>query len=404
MKTFTYSGYRAEGQSVRGLVEALDRKDAREQLVQQGIFAGKVTPAGADVHSGSPWGGRGVSLALRAQVFREWALMLRAGHSLNQSIELLLEASEFRKIRNHLAEVRDAVREGGSLSQALARVANQWRPFEQALLEVGERTGRLSESLLAVADYLDDDLSLREKTLTAVMYPLLVLGVAVLIVGITCTWLLPSFQATLQEAGLEIPGWAGGLILAGRWGSILLLFGALAVVAGFRYLGPRMAQRQQLLGRLELAASNLPGVRSYLETMYVNRFCQALAILLDSGVPLLEGSTLAAKASGSRLILEQSDWISRRIQEGDSLARVLSNVPWLQNGLPGWLRAGEESGALAEVLMQAGARAGRRADRIRERFLRLLEPILIALIGLFVMALSFGLLSPILSMNELLTQ
>jgi len=404
MKTFSYSGYRTGGQSVNGLVHALDRKDAREQLIQQGILAGDVTPAQDEVSVVARRTAGHISVELRAQIFREWALLLKAGHSLNQSIELLLEAPEFKSVQPSIARIRDEVRDGGSLSDALHSVSVRWRPFEQAVLEVGERTGRLSESLLTVADYLDQELSLREQTLTALLYPLLVLGAAILIVGISCTWLLPSFQTTLEEAGLSIPGWAGGLIVAGRWGSMLALVAALGGLLGYRALRHQVEQRKHILQTLEGWGAQTPGLNTYLETLYTQRFCQALSILLTSGVPLVEACPLAAKASGSALVFEKQGWIEHQIREGVSLAGVIADVPWLQNGLPGWLRAGEESGALAEVLHQAGERAARRGTRLRERFLRLLEPVMIAVIGLFVMALSFGLLSPILSMNELLGQ
>ena len=404
MKTFSYSGYRSGGQSVQGLIEALDLKGAREQLVQQGIFARQVEATHEASIQQRGWGRQGMPIAVRAQVFREWALLLKAGNSLNRSIELLMDAPEFAKEHAALARVRDLVRDGESLSSALEGIADRWKPFEQAILEVGERTGQLGESLLTVADYLEDDLNLREKTMTALLYPALVIGVAVLIVGISCTWLLPSFQNTVEEAGLHIPVWAGWMIVAGRWGSIFILAAVSLAMIGFRGARNKATGNAVFMNRFESMGERIPGVRSYLEALYVNRYCQSLAILLKSGVPLLEACPMAGLASGSVRIAQSGDAVREQIRQGDSLAHAVSTMPWLQNGLPGWLRAGEESGALVDVLTQASDRAARRADRLRERFLRMLEPLLIALIGLFVMAMSFGLMAPILSMNELLSQ
>jgi len=173
MTTFEYRGYDISGHPRNGLIEAMDPKDARKRLTAQGILAETLQAA-----EGAAARRIGRSAAFRADTrtlfYRELAALLGSGIALVPALEVILQAPELDQSRTLLAAVRDNVREGRPLSAALAAVSKRVTAFEQAVLEVGERTGGMNEALDRLAAFLEEQEHLREKLATALLYPCVV--------------------------------------------------------------------------------------------------------------------------------------------------------------------------------------------------------------------------------------
>lgn len=401
MAAFFYKGYREGGRTVQGTVEAVSLRAAREQLLASGILVRQLD----STDTASQRNRRDASLpaALRVQLYREWATLLRSALPLERGMDLVCGTPEFVRWDLPLTRVRIGIQEGRMLADVLREVTAGERPFEYAVLQVGEESGSLDGAMDLAADYLEQDLELREQMLTALLYPLVVVIMSGLVLGISSIWLLPGFERTLTSAGLPVPFWTALVTQGGRWMSALLLFASLAAALRAGPLKTRWKSRGGMSQAWEARCKRLPGIGSYLQSVFTFRFSRSLSALLESGLTLSRAVALAGRSSGSSQITEHTAQAEKRISEGHSLADALTDAPWLGSTLPSWVRAGEESGALGIMLHQAAEREQRRAQRMRERFLRLLEPILIVFIGLFVLALALAMMAPILSINNLLS-
>lgn len=402
MSTFAYKGFSHSGRPCRGLVEAWDRKEAREKLARQGILTERLSPAGEG--AGRSWLRRRqvFSVETRAMLYRELSALVHAGLPLEQSLDVLIGSPELGVNRSVVAAVRDRIREGAGFAHAIREASPRVSPLEEAVLEVGERTGALDAALDRLAGYLDEQQAMTERIATALLYPSLVLilalGIGLAVLGV----MVPRVGRILEESALDLPGLTVAMLAASRFvgkalaPAVLILALAGTVVArrvrghpGAKEAWDRFRLRIPLAGQAYTALINL-------------RFSRTLALLLRAGVPLTEGMTMAGRATGSAWtasrVAEQADLV----RQGRSLADALRHIAALRGSLPGWIEAGEASGDLSGMLESAAVRYQQQWDRTVSRFLALLEPALVLIVGLFVLLVALSILLPLLSMNQIL--
>ena len=205
MTTFEYKGYDLAGRAQGGLIEAADLKDARKRLAARGLLPETLQPVGGPVARRAGKKAIAFSSDIRTMFYRELAALLGSGVALVPALDVILQAPELDQARSRLAAVRDAVREGRSLSAAMAATSAQVTPFEQAVMEVGERTGGMHEALDRLAAFLEEQEKLRERLMTALLYPCVVVSLAVVIGGLVLTFMLPMVQRLFEETHMKLP-------------------------------------------------------------------------------------------------------------------------------------------------------------------------------------------------------
>ena len=205
MKTFEYRGYDSSGHSSRGLTEALDIKEAREKLASRGIFAERVKSAGEQGSSTfQPWRDE-LNVESRTMLYREVGALLRAGLPLANALEVLIAAPELGTNRTHLAGIRDRIREGTSLAEAVAQSTGTFSPFEQAVIEVGERSGTLETALDRLAKFLEEQQRVKERIQTALIYPAIVVTLAIVVSVVMLGVMIPRWSEKLAELNIKLP-------------------------------------------------------------------------------------------------------------------------------------------------------------------------------------------------------
>ncbi len=403
MITYEYKGFDSAGAVSRGLIEALDLKEAREKLATRGILAEKIDPAGRRRHLG---GLRvleqGFNLEARAALYREVGTLVRAGLPLAHALEVLIQAPELGENRSRLAGVRDRIRDGSSLARALADAGKEVTPFELAVIEVGERAGTLDEVLGRLAAFLEEQQRLQERVQTALVYPFIVFLIACCVGALMLGVMIPRIGSLLVETNIPLPLITRSMIFLGKW-ILPLGIPALVLLALAVYFERRRVAgdaEQQVLWDRQLFRLPLWG-RGY--TALVNlRFARTLTLLLSGGVSLVEGLGLAGRATGSPWVGRLAEQGSESLRHGKSLADVVRAIPPLSGSLPGWLQAGEASGKLEELLANAGDRFQQQWERLVSRSLSVLEPVLILVVGGFVLVVALSILLPVLSLNRTL--
>ena len=403
MRTFEYRGFDGSGVAQRGLIEAADVKEAREKLAVRGILAERLTGAGAEgrgaVRTASPT----FTTEIRIIFYRELGVLLAAGLTLVHALEILIQSPELGASTAVLAGVRDRVREGASLAGAMENAGRQVAGFEKAILEVGERAGNLDQILERLAVFLEEQQQLRERIVSALIYPCIIFAFALCVAVVMLGFVIPSAAKILmQEARITLPLLTRIMMGAGR----VLLWGLPMVVgaAGLALIGARrrLARDPAFAERLDRLRFRLPVIsRGY--RLVVNLRCaRTLSMLLKGGVPLIDALPLAGRTTGSVWVAHLLAGEAETVKHGSSLADAIRRVPVLAESLPAWIQAGEASGALEKLLDTAGDSYQLRWNRFVTRTLNVLEPALIALIGVFVLLVVLSVLLPILSLNRTL--
>ncbi|MEI6167220.1 MAG: type II secretion system F family protein [bacterium] len=405
MRTFAYKGFDSAGAVRRGLIEAQDLKEAREKLMSRGVLPQQVSPS-ESVAGSRLSARRGISFKAESRVafYRELGVLLGAGLPLVAAMEILMESPELGVSPSLLAGVRDRIREGASLAGALMTMAPYIKPYEKAILEVGEKSGNLEAMLERLALFLEEQEHLREKIVSAMIYPAIILAFAIIVAVVLLGFVVPAAASVISEQSdkLQLPLLTRFMMALGRG----LLFGLpvalLAGLFGRSYLMQRMATEPALRYRLDQWLFQVPLVgRGY--TIAVNLRCaRTLSILLQGGVGLVDAMALAGRSTGSVWVAHLMEAEAESIRHGSSLADAMRRIPPLARSLPAWIQAGEASGALERLLDTAGNAYQHQWNRYVSRTLSWLEPILILAIGIFVLLVTLSVLLPIISLNQTL--
>lgn len=391
MKTFEYKGLTRDGQGCRGLVEALSIKEARELLAAEGILAERIAVTGRALR---------LPAAVRASLYRELASLLAAGIPMVRALEMLIQAASDRTVGIALAGVRDRVREGSALADALAEGGRAPGGFEHAIIHAGERAGTQAAVLERLATFIEDQERLRERVQRALIYPAVVVGVGLCVAIVMLGLLVPRAGAMLADSGRALPLLTRVMMGAGSvavQGAVPLLL----VAAGLAFwVRRRLRHESGFRERWDrrLFAVPLWG-RNYTHLACL-RFARTLALLMKGGVSLVEGIALAGEATGSPWVARETRTQADAVRHGARLSTCLRSVSPLAGLLPGWVQIGEESGDLAGMMEHAGNRFAEQWDRDVSRALALLEPLLLLVIGVFVLLVTMAVLLPILSLTQ----
>lgn len=398
MTTFDYAGFDARGRRVGGLLEAQDAKDARARLAAQGIACESLAPATARTHRQS----RSLRFppAARAMAYRELAALLDSGVTLVPALDVLLQAPAPDSVRLALAAARDNIRDGLPLSQAVLRWPLRLAPYEVPILEAGESTGGMPQALSQLAAFLEESATLREKLLAALLYPAIVVVLAMLLGGLVMTFLLPRMAGLLAETGMAVPMFTRVLFAAARiLGPVLLLVFAVAAVAV--PIARRRARRDaQVAAAADERLYRMPGLGPAWRELASLRFVRTLSLLLRRGIGLLEALPLAAQASGSAFLLADARRETEALAQGKPLADVVRSIRALHPSLAAWVRAGQGGGDLVGLLDNAAVRLRQSWDQRASRSVALLEIALTLVVGILVALVALAILLPVLQMNK----
>ncbi|NLB66760.1 MAG: hypothetical protein GX803_09855 [Lentisphaerae bacterium] len=399
MTTFEYQGFDSTGRARSGLIEALDLKDARKRLAARGILAEKVRAAGgADARR--TLRGAAFPVEARAMLYRELAVLLGSGIALVPALDLILQAPELDRSRSRLAAVRDAVREGQPLSAALAGASSRVTAFERAIIEVGERVGGMDAALERLAGFLEEQEKLRERLTTALIYPAVVVALALLIGAGVMVFMLPKVQELLLQTNQELPWITRALLGGGRLAGWALLLALALLLAGSVLTRRRLRNDRAFLARLDRRLFALPVLGAGWRNLVSLRFVRVLGLLLERGVGLVESVPLAARATGSAWLMDCAVRETAALSEGKPLVEVIRGMQPLHPTLASWVQAGEAGGNLPGMLESSAARFQQGWDRLATRGVQALEIAMTLALGIFVALIALAVLLPILQINK----
>lgn len=391
MKTYEYKGYNQAGHSCKGLVEALSIKNAREKLSVDGVFAEKVALTGRRLK---------FSAEQRAITYRELSVLLAAGITIEGALDVLIKSPEMTDSHILLASVRDRIRDGASLATALFEACSSMSSFERAIIESAEKSATVEVMLERLADFVEEQEKIRGNIISAMVYPAVVLFVAVIIAFVMLGVLIPRMQEFLSDNNVEMPAITVMIITLGRflarWSvPIIVLLGGMIA-----YIVRRLRSDPDFRVHWDMRMFSIPLWGRGYAILANLRFSQTMSILMSGGISLIDGFVLSGRSTGSEWIMMLTDKEVESIRNGGSLSDAVRRIPPLSRFLPGWIQTGEASGELVALLASAGKRYQEQWNRYTKRCLSLLEPLLILFVGGFALMVILSVLLPIIRITQ----
>jgi general secretion pathway protein F len=400
MPAYRFEALDAAGKAASGLLEADNAKAARAQLRARALVPLAVTPVTAATIDGSaPRFTRRVFSATGRSVWtRQLAGLVGSGLPLERALTALADESENDRQRELVAHLKSEVNAGSSFARALGTAPREFDEVYRAVVAAGEQSGALGPVLERLADDQEQQQALRTKVLGAMLYPAIVSLVAMIIVVVLVTWVVPQIANTFTSSKRTLPlltvlmlgisafvrqwGWAVALLVVGGG----VMFSLARRAEAFRERSDAALLRLPLVGRL---------ARGY----NAARFGGTLAMLAGAGVPILKALQAAAETLGNRAMRNDALDALAQVREGAPLASALAAKKRFPGLLAMFARLGEQTGQLPLMLQRASNQLSAEVQRRAMGAATILEPLLIVGMGVVVVLIMLAVLLPIIQLN-----
>jgi general secretion pathway protein F len=400
MPAYRFEALDADGKSSSGLLEADNAKAARQQLRARALVPLAVAPVTAAVTDGTAprFTRRVFTTTSRAVWTRQLAGLVSSGLPLERALTALADESDNDRQRELVAHLKSEVNAGSSFARALATAPREFDEVFRAVVAAGEQSGALGPVLDRLADDLEQRQALRAKLMGAMLYPTIVMGVAVVIVVALMTWVVPQVAGAFTSSKRALPLLTVAMLAASsflrQWGWVLALLAA-AGVSAFGFARRNEAFRT----RSDAALLNLPLVGRLARSYNAARFGSTLALLAGAGVPILKALQAAAETLGNRAMRADALDALVQVREGAPLASALAAKKRFPGLLAMFARLGEQTGQLPQMLQRAASQMSSEVQRRAMGVAAILEPLLIVGMGLVVVLIMLSVLLPIIQLN-----
>ncbi|MDR2711419.1 MAG: type II secretion system inner membrane protein GspF [Burkholderiales bacterium] len=398
MPRFQWEAVDAQGRITRGVRESENARALRQALQSEGLTPVAVDEA-LDAAATLSW--TRLSPSLVSLLTRQLATLVYSGLPLHQALQAVTDQTDDKRARAIVTALAQHVAGGESFSAALAHYPRTFSPLYRGLVAAGVESGLLPEVLQRLADYLDGRLALKQKFITALIYPALLTIVALAVITAMLTYVVPQVVAVYEHSRQTLPWLTQALIYTSAFlratGIYWLIgIGIVFIVAGLAYRRPQIRER---VHRFWL---KIPGLGRLLQSLETARFASTLAILVGSGAPLLRGLETAAGVLNLLPIRQAAQNAVGHVREGVALARALKESGVFPPILIHLVANGETTGKLSKMLERAAGELEREAERRLAWITALVQPVLIVLMGGIVLVLVLAIMMPIVSMNQLI--
>jgi type IV pilus assembly protein PilC len=330
---------------------------------------------------------------------QELATLLKAGMPLVQSLEILRQRLSNPILRSVLDDVYERVRGGSSLSEAFVAQGDLFPGVYTASLMAGEKSGSLEVVLRRYVGYMKVLGSVRRRTISALVYPAVLTSLALIVVGIIVLKVIPEFAAFYDVLNARLPPTTRALVavstfLRSEVAFIVAGLAALAVVAWVVIRRPRERTRfDQFILRV-------PGVGATVRKFATSQLARTLATLLGGGIPLVNAVEIAARSIGNQHMAREMEWVGQRVREGESFASALQSHGVFPSVAVKMAEVGESTGALQEMLNSLADFYDEEIETDLGRFVTLVEPALLVVMGLVIASLLLSLYMPLIQLSS----
>lgn len=397
-KHFKWEGKNTSGKTTSGLIEAKNISAARAKLRKNNIVVRKLRQQSTTLENLTKARIKSAEIALFS---RQLATMIAAGVPLLQSLDIVCKGAENPTLRKILLQVKSSLEQGETLSQALSRHPKHFDSLFCSLINAGEKSGTLETMLDRIATYREKTESLKKKIRKALTYPTIVIVIAFVVTSILLIKVIPAFEGIFAGAGAELPAFTLfvvkiSIFFQNYWWLILASFVlsiTLIVVCRSKFRRFRKITDKIFL--------TLPIIGPILKKAAIARFCRTLATTFAAGMPMLSALNVSSKATGNLVYEDAITDIQKKITVGDQLHVAIENSGNFPNMIVQMAAIGEESAELDAMMNKAASIYEEDVDTAVDSLSSLLEPVIMAVIGVLIGGLVIAMYLPIFKLGDI---
>jgi type IV pilus assembly protein PilC len=395
MPTFEWKGTARNGQTQTG-VQVADSKDAVIAMMRrQQVVVTAVKEKGKEI--AFPKFGGGVSPQQIAIFTRQFSVMIDAGLPLVQCLEILGNQQDNKTFKRVLIQIRQDVESGSNLADSMRKHPRVFNDLYTNMVAAGEAGGILDTILQRLATYIEKAVKLNAQVKSAMIYPVAVISIAVIVVAVILWKVIPVFASLFESLGAELPlptrvvialsnfiadfWWLIGIVLVATWIALKKYHGT--------YKGKRV---------LDGLLLKVPVLGILLRKIAVARFCRTLATLTSSGVPILDGLQITARTAGNSVVEDAIMATRKSVEEGKTISEPLGDTEVFPPMVVQMIAVGEQTGALDTMLSKIADFYEEEVDVAVAGLMKLLEPILIAFLGVCIGGIVIAMYMPMFSL------
>lgn len=404
MPVFEYTALNTSGKKTKGVIDADSLSAARQKIRGTGLYPVNIKETSAQAAAVSLLNrrlGTGVKQQEIHLATRQLATLLGAGIPLVPALGGLIEQTTNRALKTVLAQIKDAINEGDSLTTALTHHPRLFNKIYVNMMRAGEASGSLDLVLDRLAEFGENQHAIRSRVKAALLYPLFMAVVGVVVLFLLITFIVPSITSVFEgtHQALPLPTIlliALSTILKQFWWAVLALVGAM--VAALRwYIGTEAGRR-----RWDSAMLSLPGISDLNIKTASARFSRTLSSLLQSGVPLVTSLAIVQNIVDNVILAAQIKEASEELEKGSSLSQFFRGRRWFPPMLVQMMAVGEQSGTLDKMLAKAADSYEKEVEAKILALTSMIEPVMILTMGVAVSFIVVSILLPIFEMNQLI--
>jgi general secretion pathway protein F len=400
---FEYKALDSRGRNKKGLLEADTAKQIRSMLREQGLTPLEVTQA-ADKEKQQAKSGGGlfkakISAHELSLITRQLATLVQSALPVEAAVLAVAEQCEKPRLKSMLMSVRSKVVEGYSLAEGLAEFPHIFDHLYRAMVAAGEKSGHLDQVLMRLADYTEQRQHMRSQITQAMVYPIILVVFAVAIVSILLGTVVPTIVKSFQSSKLALPWTTETVIAASNFIQNYWLASIIAIVASI-FAIKHTLKKPKARFWFDSRVLQLPFIGKVARGLNTARFARTLSILSSSSVPLLEGMRISGEVLANEKMKAAVAEAAVKVSEGASLKASLDQTKLFPPMMLHMIASGEKSGELEQMLERSADNQDKEFEALVNVSLKLLEPLMIALMAVIVMFIVMAILQPIMAMNN----
>ncbi|HEY0486266.1 MAG TPA: type II secretion system F family protein [Mycobacteriales bacterium] len=402
--TFKYSVRDTGGKLVTGTLDADSEAAVARKLLQMGYAPVSITSnAGTGLQKDVAIPGFKARVKLKdlAVFSRQFATMVNSGLSLLRALAILGEQTESKELARVIAEVRNDVETGSALSVSMAKHPDAFPPLMINMIKAGEVGGFLDSVMLQIAENFESEVKLRGKVKSAMTYPIVVFVMAMIMCAIMLIFIVPVFAGMFSQLGGQLPFPTQVLVYASnilQWAAPFLVVGLIAGAIVWR----RVKGQERVRNVVDPIKLKTPVFGSLFQKIALSRFSRNLGTMMKSGVPILQSLDIVADTTGSVVVAHAVRDVQQSVRGGESLAAPLTEHKVFPAMVVQMMAVGEETGALDTMLLKISDFYDQEVEATTEQLTALIEPLMIAFLGVVVGGMIIALYMPIFKIFDLI--
>ncbi|NTU69336.1 type II secretion system F family protein [bacterium] len=403
MKKYKYIVKSQQGQTIEGEIEATSESDASKILISKQLIPIEIKSADSFELSLSKIPFLSildrVPSKKKAIAIRQFATLIRSGLTITQALSILGDQEANKKLKQVFGTVLKEVEGGGNLSDAFSLHPEVFSSIDIGLIKAGERSGTLDKVLERMAEQLEKQASLLSKIRGAFTYPLIVLIVAVGVIGVMMVYLVPKLKDVYAGFDQELPFITQVMVgisdfMVKFWWLAILL--TIALVSAFlAFIKGKTGKR--IWDKFKIS---IPLIKDFLKMVYMARYTRTLSTLVASGVSIVESLKITSNAIGNIIYKEEIDSMTEKVRQGSSLSQAMQESEYFPKTVSQMLKVGEETGEIDAMFTNLANYYDEEVDNIVKTISTVLEPLIIVILGLSVLFILVGIMTPIYSMAQ----